>query len=131
MRTGTIVSAAVLLALVAAAAGCKDEDHDEDRDRARLLEMEAEIDTLIGAAPCKGDEDCRAVAFGAKPCGGPWSYKVYAAAAVDTAALLDLVRRYNEFNATLNERWGWASDCMHVAEPEVACVEGRCEAVVP
>ena len=33
---------------------------------ARLQEMEAEIDTLIGDAKCKKDEDCRAIAFGAR-----------------------------------------------------------------
>ena len=40
--------------------------------------------TLIGDAACKSDADCRAIAFGDKPCGGPWSYKIYSVTSVDT-----------------------------------------------
>ncbi|MFN2369620.1 MAG: hypothetical protein ABR506_00545 [Candidatus Krumholzibacteriia bacterium] len=118
-------------ALAAAAAGCNDEERDQAADVARLEAKEAEIDALIGDAACAGGADCRAVAFGAKPCGGPWQYKVYAAAKVDTVELLRLIEDYNATNARLNETWGWASDCAFVSEPAVDCVEGRCRAVVP
>lgn len=118
-------------ALAAAATGCKDEDRDPAADIAQLAAMEAEIDALIGDAACPGGADCRAVAFGAKPCGGPWKYKVYAAAKVDTVALLRLIEDYNATNARLNEAWGWVSDCAFVSEPAVDCVEGRCRAVEP
>ena len=62
-------------ALIVAGAACQPDDQ-EDRDRRYLQELEAEIDAMIADAPCTGDGDCRAVAFGVKPCGGPWSYKI-------------------------------------------------------
>lgn len=120
-----------LAAVAAAGAGCNDEDHDEAADIARLAAMEAQIDALIGDAACTGGDDCRKVAFGAKPCGGPWEYKIFAAAKLDTAELARLVKAYNDHNAVLNVRWGWVSDCAYVTEPAVGCVEGRCRAVVP
>lgn len=128
----TIACALVVLAVLAGAGpGCVEPDEDEAADVARLEAMEREIDDLIGDAACAGGADCRAVAFGAKPCGGPWTYKVFSVATVDTAELLRLVKTYNTYNARLNETWGWASDCAFVGEPDVDCVEGRCRAVVP
>ncbi len=120
-----------LLTVVAAGPGCPDEGRDEDRDVAQLQAKEKAIDALIGDAPCKGGEDCRTIAFGAKPCGGPWQYKIFNAAEVDTVELKRLVKDYDEFNAVLNDRWGWMSDCAYVTPPEVGCVEGRCQAVTP
>ena len=106
---------------------CNDEDpFDEAADRARLDKMEAGIDNLIGEATCKDAKDCRVMAFGAKPCGGPWSFKIWSAATVDSAALAGLVAGYNKFNQTLNDRYGWMSDCMVVTPPDVGCVEGHC-----
>ncbi len=128
MRRIGITSLLALLAVAALAAGCQG-DPDEAGDLARLQAMEAEIDDLIGDAACQGAGDCRAVAFGAKPCGGPWTYKVFAASQVDTVELLRLVAAYNKHNELLNERWGWMSDCMHVSEPGVDCLDGHCRAV--
>ena len=33
------------------------------------------------------------------------------------------IERYNAFNAELNEKYGWASDCMFVTEPEIGAVD--------
>ena len=117
-----------LLAL-AGAWGCNDDDSDEAADRARLQEMETAIETFIGEPTCGGPGDCRTVALGVKPCGGPWSYLAFNAAKIDTTALMQMVAEYNRFNAVLNERYGWVSDCMLVEPPALDCLDGHCTPV--
>lgn len=120
----------VLTAGLTCLAACKGDDPNaETRDRLLLEEMAADIDSLIGDAACADAEDCRAIAFGDKPCGGPWSYKVYSVTSVDTLKLVGLVDAHFEFNRTLNERYGWMSDCMFVMPPNIDCVEGKAVAV--
>ncbi|MEN8007864.1 MAG: hypothetical protein ABFS42_12665 [Candidatus Krumholzibacteriota bacterium] len=122
----------IAIVCVAGLAACNDEDpFDEDADRARLDKMEAEIDELIGEANCKDFQECRSIAFGDKPCGGPWKYKIFSKASVDSVRLADMVRDYNKFNVTLNRRYGWMSDCMVVVQPGTDCLDGRCVAVEP
>lgn len=124
------VTAALLAVALVGAAACNNGSEfppsNEQADLARLQELEAEIDSLIGDAACKKSEDCRAIAFGDKPCGGPWSYKVYSVTSVDTLKVARLVDDYNKFNRVLNERYGWMSDCMVVSEPRVGNIDGRC-----
>ena len=121
----------IMIVCVASLAACKDDDPvlDEAADRATLDKMAAQIDTLITEGTCADSEDCRSIAFGDKPCGGPWSYKIYSVSGVDTLQLADLVHAYFKFNRMLNERHGWMSDCMVVMPPNIHCVEGRCVAV--
>ena len=129
-RLNYLIPIIILMTCFGGLAACNDEDpFDEAADRARLDKIEAEIDGLIGEAPCSDAKDCRVIAFGDKPCGGPWSFKVYSVSTVDSVGLADLVAGYNKFNKTLNARYGWMSDCMVVMPPEVDCVEGRCVVV--
>lgn len=107
--------------------GCKDEDpFDEGADLARLAAMEAAVDAVIGEPLCGEASECRAVPFGAKPCGGPWRYKIFNAAAVDTLVLLEMIAEYDAFNEVLNLRYNWSSDCMFVVAPDLDCLDGRC-----
>ena len=127
-----VIPVIILFLGIAGMAACNDEEVDhEAADVARLVKMEAEIDDLIGDATCGDFQDCRAIAFGSKPCGGAWSYKVFSASATDTVQFLSLVDAYNKFNTTLNERYGWNSDCMYVLPPKIGCVDGHCVAVLP
>ena len=121
----------LLLAIITTTAACNDDDdpNDQDADLKILARMEEDIDLYIGEADCLSDDDCRALPFGEKPCGGPWSYKVFSMAAVDSTVLADMIVRYNEFNQVLNDRYGWMSDCMYVGQPEVDCYKGKCVAV--
>ena len=131
VRFTRMIPVIIMIACIAGLAACEDDDPADQAadDRARLVEMEADIDTLLTGATCKGAEDCRSIAFGAKPCGGPWSYKIYSVSGVDSLALAGMVDAYNKFNRVLNERYGWMSDCMVVMPPEIDCLEGRCVAV--
>ncbi len=100
-----------------------------ERDSAKLAAIRTRTEELLGEPRCSQSSECVAVAFGSKPCGGPWTYLVYSRTSADESALLDKVKEYNQFNKVINERHGLISDCMLVTEPRLDCVNGRC--VVP
>ena len=110
---------------VALLSACQ-ESFDEAGDRARLAEMRQEILDLAADPVCDDPADCRFIALGAKPCGGPWEYLVYSVASVDSVELAERVDVYNELNAELNLRYGWVSDCSVPPVPTLDCRDGRC-----
>lgn len=83
---------------------------------------------LVREPACGDAGQCRAAAFGTKPCGGPWSYVVYSTGAADTVRLAQAVAEYNAEEARLNEVQGRVSDCRAVVRPGTACRGGRCVA---
>lgn len=98
----------------------------EQQDKQQLRRRRAEIGDLVGQARCRSVEDCRFVGLGAKPCGGPWEFLIYSAAATDVERLLARVEEYNAFEARMNQRYGYFSDCGMPPEPELGSVENRC-----
>ena len=120
-RLAVIVSLAGLVAV----AGC-DGESSEIRDQATLDAMRQEIEALIGTPDCDDVSSCALLPFGAKPCGGPWSYLVYSKTTVDEAELENLVARYNAFEAEVNRRYGRMSDCSVPPQPVLGCVDGTC-----
>lgn len=93
--------------------------------RALDLARRAILD-YVGEAPCAGNGECRYIAFGDKPCGGPWSYIVYSTANVDEAALRRVVDWYNAWNGVLNRRYSTISDCSIPPVPAPGCMLGKC-----
>lgn len=96
-------------------------------DAKRLGEMEQEILTLVQDKACGGERICGTLAFGVKPCGGPWKYLVYSLKAADLVVLRQKVNAYNELNGLLNMREGRSSDCALVQPPAVSCQDGQCK----
>ena len=91
-----------------------------------LTELKLIIEQLVNESVCNETTECRTIAFGSKPCGGPWSYLVYSTS-IDTIQLQEMVEDYNAIEADYNTRCGGASDCMFVTEPtELDCVDGKC-----
>jgi len=121
MKAALSISLALILPLVAC-----DDTQDEAADRAHLDTMKDEILAFVADPVCTDSLACRFVGLGRKPCGGPWQYIVYSVASVDSAELADKVARYNDFNAELNRRYGWVSDCSVPTPPTVGCENGRC-----
>jgi hypothetical protein len=91
-----------------------------------LAGLEAEILTMIGTADATDVAFCREIAFGSKPCGGPWKYLAYSTAVTDSTALAEKVARYNRWEADINEREGRGSDCAFVTPPGVELSNGHC-----
>ena len=105
-----------------------DDQQTEEGDRVQLAEMRREIDALVGDAAGASIEDCRYASLGAKPCGGPWEYVIYSASSTDSTALAERLTAYNTFEAEMNERYEYASDCSVPNVPVLAYRDGRCVA---
>ena len=93
---------------------------------ARLAQLAGDLEAAIGDAAAETEDQCRVVPIGAKPCGGPWAYRVYSEGAGDPARVRALVARYTELQAEMNARFELASDCALVPEPTVGLVGGYC-----
>ena len=73
--------------------------------------------------------DCAYIAFGSKPCGGPWSYLVYSIS-IDVDLLKSKVKQYNKMEDEYNRKHGIASDCAIVLPPtSLNCVNDKCVGV--
>ena len=100
--------------------------YNEPEDKQLLESMADEIYDLIGEPSCDDIDDCRYIAFGDKPCGGPWEYLIYSSSATDSAWLASKVRAYNRFQDMMNHKYGYISDCSIPNPPNLECVEGIC-----
>lgn len=113
--------------------------NDSEEPTFNFEEMEAEytilqeerlaIEALAIAEVCVDESSCDYVAFGSKPCGGPWTYLAYNSN-IDVDAFLQRVEIYNNNEESFNLKWGIASDCSTPAPPNnVECIDGVCTAV--
>lgn len=105
-------------------AGCSPEPRDLDE---QLAELEATIRQMIGEASCTTALQCRAIAFGNKPCGGPWEYLIYSTEDTDPQQFATLVETYYRLEGELNFQEGRVSDCEVPDFPLVVCEEQRCQ----
>jgi hypothetical protein len=117
----------VLLAIVLQSFQCSDSNESDDSITASQLETKKqEIQNYINSFSCSESLGCGFIAFGSKPCGGPWSYLVFPNS-VNLPKLQEMVKAYNEMNRLYNIQTNAVSDCMVVAPPtEVKCVNGVC-----
>jgi hypothetical protein len=100
---------------------------ENEPNRNQLSQLRNEINSLVQE---EGNiSSCRAVAFGAKPCGGAWDYLVYSNSTTQTDILLTKVATYNNLENDLNIRDNEMSDCTYITEPKLTVVDGRCVSI--
>ncbi|GAA4295386.1 hypothetical protein [Aestuariibaculum suncheonense] len=119
-----------LLPLILLSTKCDDDPVlSQDDDLNALTALKAKIETLASASECNETTTCKYIAFGSKPCGGPWGYLIYSTS-IDVEILEEQVKTYNQMEADYNKKWGIFSDCMLVSPPkEVRCENNTCVAV--
>jgi hypothetical protein len=97
---------------------------------ARPAPVAAQADTLsrlhalVGAAACTDSAQCRAVAVGSKPCGGPEYFLAWSSTATASGALTALAERYRNERVSANA--GVMGDCRVMPEPGAICRAGHC-----
>ncbi len=94
--------------------------------KTRLRELDTLIEMEISAPVANEPKQCKLIAFGSKPCGGPWRYLVYSTATANEVRLKQLVNEYNQLERKLNKEQKIRSTCEYVREPSVAFVSGVC-----
>lgn len=80
----------------------------------------------VGDAACDGPQDCRSIAIGAKPCGGPDSYMAWSVKRSDEQRLRALVEQHAAARKDENQRAGANSTCVFETNPGVSCQNARC-----
>lgn len=101
-------------------------DAAQDDDSARLQELRRLIENEIGTPSAMDPSQCRLIAFGSKPCGGPATYLVYSTLKTNEARLKQLVTEFNQLTKKINKERKMVSDCRFVTEPRVEFVENVC-----
>jgi hypothetical protein len=96
-------------------------------DLDQMAELRRMIKEEIGDARATNLTQCRSIAFGDKPCGGPASYLASSVAKTDEAKLKALVDDYNQQSKNYNIARKVLSDCMYVSAPKIELVEGVCK----
>ncbi len=91
-----------------------------------LLEFKSSIEELANTSICSDEFECRYIAFGSKPCGGPWEFLIYTTS-IDTLTLTSLVMEYNQLEANYNFNCGAVSDCSTPQPPiSFGCENNQC-----
>lgn len=118
-----------IVLLVAVSCSVNDSNNDRENELAFLIQQKNVIEQLAISAPCTESSTCKYVAFGSKPCGGPWTYLAYNST-IDEEFFLNQVTIYNTNEEVYNLKWDVLSDCMAVLPPtSVECVDGKCTAI--
>lgn len=100
-------------------------------DTAKLRLLGDYIRAYIADRSCSGSGQCRTIAFGNKPCGGPWAYLIYSTATADSTVVRALAREYFVVDSTCNRKYRLVSDCYPEPEPLIGCINGECARVWP
>jgi len=87
----------------------------------------ARIRSLTADATCTEHGQCRTVAIGANPCGGPQEYLPYSLTRTDEKALLELAARHKAERQAQNKASGMMSACRHIPDPGAVCTAGACQ----
>lgn len=125
LKTTLVFASFVLLA----ATSCSSNDNTTpiyENELAQLSLSKAEIEALANTSVCNETSECKFIALGSKPCGGPWSYLVYTTS-IDVEQLEAAVKDYNQKEAAFNIKWGIASDCALALQPtSIGCENNTC-----
>jgi hypothetical protein len=101
----------------------------QETEYAVLVQQKNIIEQLAISEPCTDSTGCDYVAFGSKPCGGPWTYLAYSTS-INVDLFLQKVADFNAAENTYNLKWKIVSDCTVVDPPtSVECVNGICTAI--
>lgn len=128
MRTTFLILLCNLL-FVLTAFQCEDkplENLDCEAQQKQLNLFKSEIKEMANEAKCDESSECRYVAFGSKPCGGPWEYIIYSSS-IDTVVFLNNIKKYNALETTYNQTCGAFSDCA-ITQPPIGfeCQNYKC-----
>ncbi|TGV03735.1 hypothetical protein [Flavivirga rizhaonensis] len=125
LKTAFVFTYLILLVI----AGCSSNDNNAptyESELAQLSLLKADIETLANASVCNENFECKFIALGSKPCGGPWSYLIYTTS-IDVEQLQAAIKDYNQKESDFNVKWGIASDCALTIQPTgVTCENNTC-----
>lgn len=118
----------VPLCLLLFSTQCEDDipPRTQESEQQELDALKTDIENFANTSICGDAFECKFIAFGNKPCGGPWDYLVYSTS-IDTEQLENMIEGYNRKEDLYNTDWNVASDCSVVTPPtSVDCENNTC-----
>lgn len=113
--------------------GCPNETNSSPSERTAyqanesdLSSLRTEIKELIADKSCSQSSDCKLIALGAKPCGGPDSYEVYSSVNTDEKKLSKLAKKLESLHKEYNKKNQIMGICMMEPEPSFSCKNSQC-----
>lgn len=93
-----------------------------------MKHLQNEIKEMIKSPlVCSSSSQCRSIGFGAKPCGGFYSYLRFSQQNTDEERLTEKVNLYNKLSRKWNNDNNVVSNCMMLMQPELVCINQRCQ----
>ncbi|KFZ31379.1 hypothetical protein IDSA_01265 [Pseudidiomarina salinarum] len=93
---------------------------------AALRELDMDIRDLVGVPYADDLSQCRLIAVGSRPCGGPEYYLPYSTKSVDPDVIEPLVNSYTELQSWFHEEHQVMGTCEVVPEPNLTINDGIC-----
>lgn len=78
---------------------------------------------------CRETAECKVLAVGSRPCGGPEQYLPYSTVNTDEKLLAITNDRYTKLKQQQQQRLGMRSTCQMLPEPVAACTLRQCSFV--
>ncbi|WP_346881974.1 hypothetical protein [uncultured Algibacter sp.] len=131
MKTSFLKFIFVPLCLLLFSTQCEDDNPPltQEDENQELILLSTEIEDLANTSVCNDTFQCKFIAFGSKPCGGPWRYLLYTTS-IDFERLELMVEGYNRKEAMYNTTWNIVSDCAVTNPPTgINCENNTCVAV--
>ena len=109
---------------------CEDEDiPTQEREQLDLIASKKAIEDLAATSICNNTFECKFIALGSKPCGGPWGYVIYSTS-IDIEKFNNMVETYNKQEDDFNKKWGIVSNCTVATPPiSIKCENNHCVAI--
>lgn len=105
---------------------CKKEDVTVVSDDQQLASLATEIETIAKNKTCSGGNDCKVIGMGARPCGGPSRFIIYALSKTDEKQLTEKITAYTNLEKELNIKYNRIGTCEMLIPPTVDCLNGVC-----
>lgn len=97
------------------------------KEDSTLTELNRTISLLSKDKSCDDINQCKSIAYGDKPCGGPYSYLIYSSKNTDSVKLLEKVKLYNKLERETNIKNNAVSNCMMILPPILVCNITQCD----
>ncbi|MEA5461153.1 hypothetical protein VB796_18970 [Arcicella sp. LKC2W] len=104
----------------------KDETLSTVTEDQQLANLATEIETFAKNKACAGGDDCKVMAMGARPCGGPSKFIIYALSKTDEKQLTEKITAYTNLEKELNIKYNRMGTCIALTPPTVDCLNGIC-----
>lgn len=90
-------------------------------------DLQQQINTVIGQAPCTADAQCRTIGVGANACGGPAAWRAWSTQNnPKSEALQSLVDQLAVLQRQRQAQSGMVSTCRYLPDPGAVCRAQRC-----